>query len=626
MKPIYYLFFLLLTLYACTDQQTDQEASSHSLRFGVEEVDETKGVVTTTHNIRSMSVFCAHTGVKQYSSTATCNWMHNAGVTRMDENSEWIVQGSVNKQWKDEGYHSFFAFAPYAPEGAVVSQSSVAGPPIMTYTVPADYSKQVDLLYSHKTLVNGKQMYIGSRPVSFGFRHALSKITFEVAKAAEVDVNTYFAIEKISLRNIHNTGALLFNMDSELKQVTGAAWSIVDQLGNYSVESQKGLKWLWTLYQMLPVSEEGQALFVLPQKINESAIMEISFTESTNGVLRPNRVLEVKLSDLLSDFQLGKAYRFSIVLKEDRVSVVAQIQPWEDQSVDGSVSGTYLNLSASSISVNQGTPADIYYSTDGTSVKGMCDKDILLQHDSKAKKFTFPSTAAVGDYIATITAGKLIRNIVVKVKKVDFVKIGNLFWATGNLVADGLNSCKVGNPEDGGLYFQWGSLIGWTGGKNGDGTGKPNASVSLAQKVKPSEYNGNTNWSSSWSGYIVYDIPLSGYGDPCRYYLKDGWRLPNFQDYKELRSQGFDIPANCSVGKWHGSDINNRAWFEYAGFRANLQGVLTLTSSNWEGTYWSFNSSSYECRYFLFSLTMSDPGIEDKHSLGYPIRCVKPAP
>ena len=55
----------------------------------------------------------------------------------------------------------------------------------------------------------------------------------------------------------------------------------------------------------------------------------------------------------------------------------------------------------------------------------------------------------------------------------NFIEIGNLKWATGNLVANGEHSCKIGEPTDGGLYFQFGSLIGWAGGASGDGRGVP---------------------------------------------------------------------------------------------------------------------------------------------------------
>ena len=472
---------LLLALCACTDQQTELGDASRAPRFGVESIEDTKGSIINTSNITSMSVFCAHTGKEQYSSTATSNWMHNAAVTRTTENPEWTVQGEgVNKQWKDDGYHSFFAFAPDTLEGAEISASDKQGPPTLTYTVPAKYTDQVDLLYSHTTLINGKQMYIGSRPVVFGFRHALAKITFEVARAADVDPSTYFAIDKISLQNIHSTGTLAFEMDPELKQVISAGWSSVSGLGNYVVESaeNKGLKFRWTTgYQMHPISEDNTSLFVLPQKIDENAVMKITFFETIHGVYSPDRVLEIKLSDILSEFQVGKAYCFSIVLNEDKVTVTAEIQPWADQTVDVAVPGTYLNVAPLSLSLPQGTAGDIYYSADGSPVTATCDNGITLTHDPIAKKFTFPSTAPVGNYTVTITAGKLTRNVSVEVTEKEpepepeeppYIQIGDLLWATGNLVAHGENDCKVGQPQDGGLYFQWGSLIGWTGGANGD--------------------------------------------------------------------------------------------------------------------------------------------------------------
>ena len=177
----------------------------------------------------------------------------------------------------------------------------------------------------------------------------------------------------------------------------------------------------------------------------------------------------------------------------------------------------------------------------------------------------------------------------------DYVKIGNLYWAKGNLVATSStpgpnNGCKVGDPYDGGLYFQFGSLIGWKGGalaNGGTGVGQP----LLAYNQK--WWNGATKYSwsndamvwptsmtstptawpyksgsnlSTLSGYyfdysyapwetVEKDIRMFavsvvgdtgsgtlatgryaalGVGDPCTYYLGGTWRLPTTAEYKTL--------------------------------------------------------------------------------------------
>ena len=603
---------LLLALCACADEQTELDDASRALRFGVEEIEDTKGVVTTTQNIRSMSVFCAHTGKEQYSSTATSNWMHNAQVTRTDENSEWTIQGIANKQWKDDGYHSFFAFAPHAPEGAVVSNSSEAGPPTLTYTVPADYTKQVDLLYSQNTLINGKQMYIGSRPVSFGFRHALSKITFDAKKEVITDDVT---ITEIQLTSIINKAQYKFIMNTEytnvddINRITESGGTIT-----FSILPDKKIGVVNTL--LLP---KDQALFMINQSFTDNNKLIITYNKgSETGKTITANLLEVTPA---GGWDISKAYRYSILIKEDKVTVTAQIQPWEDQVVDVAVPGTYLDVSSTNIAINQGEASKIFYSTDGEPVDVICDKGISFDHNKTNKYISIPSTTPIGDYIFTITAGKLSLKVFVKVTALPYIQIGNLYWATGNLVANGPNSCKIGQPQDGGLYFQWGSLIGWTGGANGDGTGTPDPSLTISQQVKPYLYAGDETWTSYWPGYIVSDIPENAYGDPCRYYLGNGWRLPSADEYSMLYPQGLDVPTNSVSGQWHGLDVNKRIWFENAGYRGADLGVLHYWSISWEATYWCHLNN--QCRYFLFYPTSASVGVESVNALGYPIRCVK---
>ena len=130
------------------------------------------------------------------------------------------------------------------------------------------------------------------------------------------------------------------------------------------------------------------------------------------------------------------------------------------------------------------------------------------------------------------------------------IKIGNLWWATGNLVADGPNGCKIGAPTDYGLYFVYGSLVGWSGGANGDGTGQGYPTV--AQRVKPLGYSGTSSWPTPyWSGgssgqnitNVVSDNPATGIGDACRYYLRGSWRLATIAEWGGLL-------ARSDVGVW----------------------------------------------------------------------------
>lgn len=630
MKPIYYLLFSLLTLLACTDQQTELEGASHTMRFGVEGIEDTKGIVTTTDNIESMSVFCAYTGTGMYNLSSTCDWMHNVQVTRADENSEWTVQGEgVNKQWAGEGYHSFFAFAPHLPK-ELFSASTDPGPPTLTYTVPADHTQQVDLLYSLTTPINCKQMYIGSRPVVFGFRHALAKITFYARK--EDIVEDEVTITNIRLSSIINKARYEFTMKDGYAEVANiSSVKTSTDTTSFSITPNQVLTNESTI--LLPADP---ALFMINQSFTANNKLYVTYKKGAEE----GKTITADLSTVTPQgWDFSKAYRYSILVKEDKVTITAQITDWDDQLVDVAVPGTYLNITPLSLSLTQGTAGDIYYSTDGSPVTVSCDNGITLA-PPVGNKITFPATAAVGNYIVTVSAGKLKREVPVEVKYPPYIQIGNLLWATGNLVADGPNDCKIGQPEDGGLYFKFGSMIGWTGGATGDGTGHPNASLSAELKVKPVGYEGWTTWDGHGSGWPGEDIVKAGHGDPCRFYLGNGWRLPTAGEFKALFNDinngtpWDNIPANPNWSKQGDFSSNSESYanlllnplnflLRASGLRSrDSSGSLIETGTN--GTYWSSEQVNNQKKLGLyFGGTNVSPQSETNAGNAFPIRCVK---
>ncbi len=227
---------------------------------------------------------------------------------------------------------------------------------------------------------------------------------------------------------------------------------------------------------------------------------------------------------------------------------------------------------------------------------------------------------------------------VLSVKSVDSeLIIDNLVWATGNLIADGENGCKIGKPTDNGLYFQFGSLLGWTGGANGNGIGQ--GKPSLAVQVKPAEYNGNPNWSSAPRYKDVADgasVPLTfdpstGIGDPCRYYLGDPWRLPTAGEYTKLFD---DVGMGTEwkyVSNWNWQEsptgaIHKKGLFlPILGSRESADGKLSFRDTN--SSYWSSTMDFASNGGFLhFSSTNVTPEVYNITSFGLPVRCVQDVP
>lgn len=206
-----------------------------------------------------------------------------------------------------------------------------------------------------------------------------------------------------------------------------------------------------------------------------------------------------------------------------------------------------------------------------------------------------------------------------------YIKIGNVKWATGNLVADGENRAKIGLPTDGGLYFQFGSLLGWSGGATGDGTGRAsNSYPQLKLMVSPKDYAYSSSWPSEWEGDTTKDNADKGTGDPCRFYLGGTWRTPTQAEYMALLAGVESLGSGPWKigGSFYGGSTNSSAEhtsglkFPAAGWRGYYGNSFSFVGS--AGGYWSSTSGSY----LGFSLGGLRADQYISHSYGFIVRCV----
>lgn len=421
---VFITFISIFLFTSCTQEREELKIIPEKIQFGVESVSETRGEVITGEKgenpLMSMSVFCSYTDKEEYNATTSkTEWMHNVRVARTSASSEWVVdepyQSNAKDQWAGDGYHTFFAIAPYVRVG--FSSVSQPGPPQLTFTVPANHAQQTDLLYSRKILLNGKQMYIGGRPVNFGFSHALSKISFAAQK--ENGMTADVLITSISIANLNNKGILSLSLTGAYPEMIQASWNTLltyQPPYTLSVEN-KGLKNLLLTDQVYSLLHAGDsALFLLPQTLQSSHTLKINYSIK-DGIDILNRSLSIDLSKIsgITQWELGKAYRYSVLIKDDRAIVSGTVSDWVDQPVDGSVKASYLSLSESNIQIKKGTSKIIYYLTDGKSVSVSC-AGVNFTHNNTGKSITILDTTPLGNYTIEIRADKLVRNVKLGVK------------------------------------------------------------------------------------------------------------------------------------------------------------------------------------------------------------------
>ena len=237
-----------------------------------------------------------------------------------------------------------------------------------------------------------------------------------------------------------------------------------------------------------------------------------------------------------------------------------------------------------------------------------------------------------------LNAGTVYRLRKQMTESLSYIVAGGRKWAKGNLIADGANGVKIGAPEDGGLYFQHGSLVGWSGSGNDDGTGR-GVDNPLSIRVKPVTCN-VTDWDFTWTGDLTSDDPVNGTGDPCRYYFGAPWRLPTKEEFNALFGQEPTFSGHIS---W-GSVTTAAGWskegnFTYAsatsyashtsGLKFPASGLRFYGNGNlsYPGVYCFLWSSTSVDDSYASSLHFNYPEVylnrEEYHSYGFPVRCIR---
>lgn len=224
-------------------------------------------------------------------------------------------------------------------------------------------------------------------------------------------------------------------------------------------------------------------------------------------------------------------------------------------------------------------------------------------------------------HTASDVAEKEVKIITLTQSWVDYITVNGLKWKRGNLIKSDANSCTTGSPNDAGLYFRNGSLIGWEGGSsgNGEGMGWPSGTYIA---TKPWNYYGGTSWGSvpyHNSGGFNYN-PSGGKGDPCNYYLGGNWRTPTRDEY-----------ASLSYGSWTSYSGSNGAyaylWNVESGIffpASDLRNLETgaLENVNSAGMYLSSTSYSGTNNWGLTIYSSSRMIDHWNRGRGYPVRCV----
>jgi hypothetical protein len=221
-------------------------------------------------DLLSMGVFCAATGLDDWSTTAAFNKMFNEQLN--NTSGTWTYQNS-GIYWDAEDItarYSFFAYAPYASTDngiTVTESSSTQGRPTLTYTVPNDVTKQPDLMIAvpryniRPTGVN----------VSLGMKHALTGIGFQIKGDGE-------QVAGISISGISVSGDVL--MDGRKLEWTNLGAPTNTDFST-SINYDTGEDYFTLPSTMTNLLATDGYLMMIPQELGSDAKIKITFKDGS---------------------------------------------------------------------------------------------------------------------------------------------------------------------------------------------------------------------------------------------------------------------------------------------------------------------------------------------------------
>lgn len=656
-RKISLLLFALFVVVSCSKQQPQIPSvdADNTINLTVEV--STRAVSATTTNLGEFASFGYSQGTDIWSempAEAIPDLMWNNRYLKSGD--DW--RGDIATEWPEADLNNYYAFFAYSPKATadnkmtLLTDQSTEGYQRLSYQTLANVENQVDLLVASR--IN----QLRASRVSLAFNHALTRVGFQA----------FTNISNTKINSISLNG-MLYKGELEVRE--DAVWQNVSpDKADFKVEMMPAVTVSLDPLKPTDLSLNASYCFnLLPQDLtgntDEATCVTIDYTQ--------NGVKYTKKHTIVNDLAKGQFTIYKVDLSGDPNAdlIVAQviITDWVfDSSSDMDTNDgdqKYEDFTATyDANGGAGVPAPEVVAANNKLTIGVAPTSnpsldhIFLGYNTKADGTGL--TYLPGDQIS------LTENITLYAAwDTNFTIFDNLKWAKGNLVASGANGCKIGAPEDGGLYFQFGSLIGWKGGATGDGVGRSvlgnavfyNGAATFnavnEASVYPTEFTqigtigtiwplettnryyfgDNTVLSSNYDikevpGYIEGNFKASGVGDPCRYYLGNEWRQPTTQEIQGLYAAANSIDR---VGDWWITSTNNYLIFtsvDGAKLKWPIVGCRETDGrlSN-NGLYGYYSSSSvYDrtSRYYLFTDDIvAEPLSESLRHTAMPVRCVK---
>lgn len=185
--------------------------------------------------------------------------------------------------WPSNGNVRFFAFAPTLDKykelvgndvSLTLSDVSHEGSPTLTYTVPADVTKQVDLMTAQANASGAT-----TSEVNLTFGHALTAVQIKCGE--DMLAGT---ITEVSISGIYGSGTHVIG--SKTWDTSDASTTTYTITKNINLPSKEDSDDIYHAAEDTPIADDDFTFMLLPQTLPNGAKITITFTDNATGTER----------------------------------------------------------------------------------------------------------------------------------------------------------------------------------------------------------------------------------------------------------------------------------------------------------------------------------------------------
>lgn len=328
--------------------------------------------ITDTNKKTLMKTF----GVSAYTDKdGKPDYMYNE-TAEVEDDGYWYPKGKY--YWPTGKQLSFYAWYPTEADGMTfLTGDTDKGAPKISYTVPNDVAKQVDIM-SAKVIEKEDPTNTtdGYATLDLTFEHALSAVKFVAGDL----MPQKFTIQSIKIVGIKNKGSYTLG-DTD--------W-ILDNGDDSTTDFTLSLNRDIDKSTSTAITADDETLFMLPQSLGDNSAIEVTFTYDTKTY-----TLQAALKGITDKWEMGKTYTYYITTK----MISAEVTFFK--GVNGRDGNPYT---AHDISANGGEPFTIDYQypvDDVTSLKArlayeLTDEDGNVTYEVFSDEYDLKGTTTTG--------------------------------------------------------------------------------------------------------------------------------------------------------------------------------------------------------------------------------------